>query len=79
MTPVAYPDSAVADSVVSVADFAADPVADFAADSAATSVAEAASDPPVEKDPLDRRTNSPWNWIHPNDWKQPNRTPWARS
>lgn len=79
MTPVAYPDSAAADSVVSVVDFAADPVADFAADSVATSAAEAAGDPPAETDPLDRPTNSPWSWIRPTDWKQPNRTPWARS
>lgn len=80
MTPVAYPDSAVADSVAVVADSAADPVvADFAADSAATFAAEAAGDPLAGKDPLDHRTDSPGNWIHLNDWKQPNRTPWVRS
>lgn len=79
MTLVAYPDSAVADSVA-VVDFAAGPVvADFAADSAATFAAEAAGDPLAGKAPLDRRTDSPRNWIHLNDWKQPNRTPWARS
>lgn len=79
MAPVAYPDSAVVDSVAVVADSAAGPVVDFAADSAATFAAEAAGDPLAGKDLLDRRTDSPRNWIHLNDWKQPNRTPWVRS
>lgn len=77
--PVAYPDPAVADSVASVAESAAGPVADSVVDSAATSAAEAVGDPPAERDPLDRRTDSLWSWIRPNDWKQPNRTPWVRS
>lgn len=80
MTPAAYPDPAAADSVAPVvAEFAAGPAADSVVDSAATSAAEAAGGPPAEKDPLDHRTDSLWNWIHPNDWKQPSRTPWARS
>lgn len=79
MIPVAYPDSAVVDSVASVAESAAGPVADSAADSAATSAAEAAGDLPAEINPLDHQTDLPWSWIRPNGWKQPNRTPWARS
>lgn len=78
MSPLAYP--AVADSAASAADSAAGPAADSAAaDSAATSAAEAADDPPAERGPLGRRTDSPWSWIRPSDWRRPSRTPWARS
>ena len=59
MIPAAYPDFAVADSAASVVDSAADPVADFAADSTVTSAVGAAYDLPAERDPLDRRTDSP--------------------
>jgi len=50
---------AVADSVASVVDFAAELVADFAADLAAMSAVEAAGDSPAGKDPHDHQTDSP--------------------
>lgn len=78
MPPVAFPAVAVVDSVVSVA---VDSAADLAAvvDSAAMSAVEAADGPPVGRAPPCHRTDSPWSWIHPSDWKQQSRTPWARS